>query len=134
MSQLTMQKMTEIEMEHFFSSPDNVLQALDANIAEGDEDGIRYILAECQKRGVDLAPAILREVKKHNLFASKEPMPVSGKPFRVPFHMNSKQPRCPKCQSTDPRYFGTPCIVDVPDTWHRTDQEQTSEGVEVGAQ
>lgn len=58
MNQLTVQKITEIQMEYFFSNPHAVLAALDGAIAENDEDGIRYILNECQKRGTDLAPAI----------------------------------------------------------------------------
>jgi hypothetical protein len=81
---ITTMQITEIQMDYFFSKPESVLAALNANIADGDEEGIRYILSECQRRGVDLAPAIIAEAKKYNVFFSKEPIKASAKPFRVP--------------------------------------------------
>ena len=81
---ITTKRIADIQMDVFFSNPDHILQALNVNIAEGDEEGVRFILAECQRRDIDLAPAMRHAAAQSHNFYSTTPLPVSGKPFRLP--------------------------------------------------
>lgn len=88
---LTMSQITDLMMDHILGNPESAAQSILAAIDGGEgKRGVKKLIAEAEKRGVDVAAAISTEIKRQNsyfdAFRSKQSFAVSGKPFRIPFH------------------------------------------------